>query len=122
MERQALHPPSPAASSTTAAGTSEEEGLHARPLPHILEVAFYLVSGEFGGGRIGTFSLPPHIDVGFFGGGGTGPPLRNAGEYFGGGGIGIPPHILEDFGPFLKRGFELRAVWRRRMCIPQSGI
>ena len=25
-----------------------------RPLPHILEVAFYLVSGDFGGGRIGT--------------------------------------------------------------------
>ena len=28
VERQALHTPSPAASSTTAAGTSEEEGLH----------------------------------------------------------------------------------------------
>ena len=51
--------PSPAASSSTAAGTSEEEGLHACPLPHIFEVAFYVVSGDFGGGRIGTFSLPP---------------------------------------------------------------
>ena len=29
------HPSSPAASSSTAAGTSEEEGLHAYPLPHI---------------------------------------------------------------------------------------
>ena len=47
-------PPSPAASSTTAAGTSEEEGLHTCPLPHILGMAFYLVSGDFGGGRIGT--------------------------------------------------------------------
>ena len=46
----------------------------------------------------------------------------NAGEHFGGGGTGPPPHIFEDLGPFLKRGFELRAVWRRRMCIPQSGI
>ena len=52
--RKALHLPSPAASSTTAAGTFEEEGLHACPLPHIAEVAFYLVSGDFGGGRIGT--------------------------------------------------------------------
>ena len=52
---------------------------------------------------------------------GAGPLPHNAGEYFGGGGTGPTPHILEDFGPFLKRGFELRAVWRRRMCIPQSG-
>ena len=29
-------------------------GIAHRPLPHILEVAFYLVSGDFGGGRIGT--------------------------------------------------------------------
>ena len=46
--------PSPAASSTTSAGTSEEEGLHTCPLPNILEMAFFLVSGDFGGGRIGT--------------------------------------------------------------------
>ena len=52
--RKALHPPSPAASSTTAAGTSEDEGLHTCPLPYILEMAFYLVSGDFGGGSIGT--------------------------------------------------------------------
>ena len=26
------------------------------------------------------------------------------------------------FGPFLKRDFGLRAVWRGRMCIPQYGI
>ena len=50
-------PPSPAASFTTAAASSKEEGLHARPPPHILEVAFFLVSGDFGGGRIGTFSF-----------------------------------------------------------------
>ena len=96
--RKAFHPPSPAASSTTAAASSEEEGLHARPLPHILEVAFFLVSGDFGGGRIGTFSLPPHIDEVFFGGGGTGPPR----------------HILEDFSPFLKRDFELRGRYASR--------
>ena len=52
--RKALHTPSPATSSTTAAGTSEEEGLHTCPLPHNLEMAFYLVSRVFGGGRIGT--------------------------------------------------------------------
>ena len=74
----ALHPPSPAASSTTAAGTSEEEGLHACPLPHIAEVAFHLVSGDFGGGRIGTFSLPPH----------------NVREYLGGGRTGLPPRTV----------------------------
>ena len=72
--RMALHFPSPAASLTMAAGTSEEEGLHACPLPHNFEVAFYLVSGDFGGGRIGTFSLPPHNAGEYFGGGGTGPP------------------------------------------------
>ena len=94
--RKALHLPSPAASSTTAAASSEEEGLHARPLPHIFGGYICDFAVYFGGGRIGTFSLPPHI----------------AGEYFGGGGTGPPPHILEDFGPFLKGGFELRAVWR----------
>ena len=52
MGRKALHPSSPAASSSTTAGTSEEEGLHARPLPRILEVAFNVVSGDLGGGRI----------------------------------------------------------------------
>ena len=54
----------------------------------------------FGGGRIGTFSLPPHIDEEFFGGRGAGPLLHIAGGYFGGGGTGPPPHILEDFSPF----------------------
>ena len=77
--REALH--SPAASSSTAAGTSEEEGLHACPPPHIFEVAFPLVSGDFGGGRIGTFSLPPHNAGEYFGGGGTGLPPRNVGVY-----------------------------------------
>ena len=33
--RQALHPSSPPATSALAATSSEEEGLHARPLPHI---------------------------------------------------------------------------------------
>ena len=94
MERKALHLTSPAASSTTAAGTSEEEGLHACPLPHIVEVAFYLVSGDFGGGRIGTFSLPPHDAGEYFGGGGTGLPPHNVREYFGGGGTGPSPHIV----------------------------
>ena len=84
--------PSPAASSTMAAGTSEEEGLHACPLPHNFEVAFYLVSGDFGGGRIGTFSLPPHNVGEYFGGGGTGPPPHNVRKYFGGEGTGPSPH------------------------------
>ena len=75
-----------------AAGTSEEEGLHACPLPHIYEVAFYLVSGDFGGGRICTFSLPPHNAGEYFGGGGTGPPPHNVGECFGGEGTGPSPH------------------------------
>ena len=47
VERKALRLPSPTASSTTAAGISEEEGLHTCPLPHNL-------SGNLGGGRIGT--------------------------------------------------------------------
>ena len=60
VERKGSPPTSPASSSTTTVGTSEEEGLHARPLPRILEVAFYVVSGDFGRGRIGTllFTLP----------------------------------------------------------------
>ena len=57
MGEQALHTPSPAASSATTAGTSEEEGLHACPPPRNLEV-----SGLY------------------LGGGGTGPPLHNVGE------------------------------------------
>ena len=80
VERKALHPPSPAATLALAAASSEEEGLHARPLPHILGDYICNVAVYFGGGRIGTFSLPPHIDAEFSGGGGTGPP----------------PHILED--------------------------
>ena len=69
VERQALHPPpSPAATSALAAASSEEEGLHARPLPHILGDYFCNVAVFFGGGRIGTFSLPPHIDEEFLGG------------------------------------------------------
>ena len=48
--RQALHPSRP----------SEEEGLHARPLPHFFGVYFLNVSAFFGGRGIGTISLPPH--------------------------------------------------------------
>ena len=85
------------------------------PLPHMLEMAILLDSGNFGGGRIGTspflLTLPvctsegegqaflPHINGGYLGGGGTGPPLHNNDEYFGGGGTGPPPHID---GKFLK--------------------
>ena len=74
--------------------SSEEEGLHARPLPHILGEYICDIAVYFGGGRIGTFSLPPHIVEEFSGGGGTGPP----------------PRILEDFSPFLKYDLVLRAV------------
>ena len=90
--------------------SSEEEGLHARPLPHILGEYICDIAVYFGGGRIGTFSLPPHIVEEFSGGGGTGPSPHNAGKYFGGGGTGPPPHIFEDFSPFLKCDLELRAV------------
>ena len=41
---------------------------------------------------------------------GLAPSPHNAGKYFGGGGTGPPPHILEDFSPFLKCDLELRAV------------
>ena len=108
--RQALHTPSSPATFALAAASSEEEGLHARPLPHILGDYICNVAVFFGGGRIGTFSLPPHIVEEFSGGGGTGPPPHNAGEYFGGGGTGPPLHILEDFSPFLKCDLELRAI------------
>ena len=46
---------------------------------------------DFGGGRIGTFSLPPHNAGEYFGGGGTGLPPHNVREYFGGG-TGPSPH------------------------------
>ena len=64
--------------------------MHARPLPHILEVAFNVVCGDFGVGRTGTFSLPS--------------------QYFGVGGTGTPPHMLGDFSPFLKRDLDHSAV------------
>ena len=54
VERQALHPSSPPATSALAATSSEEEGLHARPLPHILGVYINIVAVFFGGGRIRT--------------------------------------------------------------------
>ena len=57
MERQTLHPPSPASSSASTAASSEEEGLHACPLPHILGEYICDVAVYFGGGRIGIFSL-----------------------------------------------------------------
>ena len=48
----ALHPPSSSASSSTAPGTSEGEGLHARPLPHMFDGYINVVAVFFGGGRI----------------------------------------------------------------------
>ena len=93
-DRLSTPSPSPAASSTTTAGTSEEEGLHARPRPRMFEVAFYIVSGDFGGGRIGTVTFlltmmrsslegegQALILTMYLGGGGTGPPLHNSGAY-----------------------------------------
>ena len=52
MATQALHPPSPTATSSCAVASSEEEGLHT--LPHILGVYINIVAVFFGGGRIGT--------------------------------------------------------------------
>ena len=52
--RQALHPSSPPATSTLAATSSEEEGLHARPLPHTFGEYFCVDAAYYGGGRIGT--------------------------------------------------------------------
>ena len=94
VERKALHPPSPGASSTTAAGTSEEEGLHACPLPHIFEVAFCLISGNFGGGRIGTSPFLLTTPVSTSEEEGTGHPPHNVREYLGGGRTGLPPHTV----------------------------
>ena len=99
--RQALHPSSPAASSSCTEASSEEEGLHARPLPHILGEYICDIAGYFGGGRIGTFSLPPHIVEEFSGGGGIGPPPHNSGVYFGGGGTGPLPHNVGTFDDFM---------------------
>ena len=54
MGRQALHPSSPAAASALAVASSEEEGLHTRPLPHTYGEYFCVVAVFIGGGRIGT--------------------------------------------------------------------
>ena len=99
--RQALHTPSPAPSSATVAYTSEEEGLHADPLPHNLSGYICDVSVHFGGGggiapqaillttAVVTseeegLHLPPlpRIAGGYFGGGGTGPPPHSIGMFF----------------------------------------
>ena len=69
-------------SSSIAPGTSEEEGLHAGTLPHILEGYFNDVA----------VYLPPHNIGEFLGKGGTGPLSHNTGGFLGGGGIGPPPH------------------------------
>ena len=54
MGRQALHPSSSAATSALAVASSEEEGLHTRPLPHTYGEYFCVVAVFIGGGRIGT--------------------------------------------------------------------
>ena len=54
MGRQALHTPSPPETSALAATSSEEEGLHARPLPHTFGEYFCVDAAYHGGGRIGT--------------------------------------------------------------------
>ena len=56
--------------------------MHARPLPHVLGDFICNVAVFFGGGRIGTFSLPPHIEEGISGGGGTGPLPHNVSDFF----------------------------------------
>ena len=58
--------------STTAARSSEKEGLHSGPPPRNYGV--YL-----GGGGTGP---PPHNCGDYLAGGGTGPPTHNSGEYF----------------------------------------
>ena len=83
MGRQALHPSSPAATSALAVASSEEEGLHTRPLPHTYGEYFCVVAVFIGGGRL-AHSLPPHNGEEFSGGGGTGPPSHISGVYIGG--------------------------------------
>ena len=120
--RKALRPPSPAASSTTAVGTSEEEGLHACPLPHNFEVAFYLVSRDFGGGRIGTFSLPPHNAGVYFGGEGTGPSPHNVDVLLGRGGTGLPPRTIGvHLMPLTVENDELIYVPRPKRAVTVEG-
>ena len=100
--------PSPVASSTTAASTSEEEGLHAGALPHNLNGYICDISVYFGGGGIAPQAfllttavatseeegiapqgLPPNNSGGYFGGGGIAPQALFLAE---GGGTGPPPH------------------------------
>ena len=89
--------------------SSEEEGLHARPLPHILGEYICDIAVYFGGGRIGTFSLPPHMDEGFSGGGGgTGPPPRNSGDFI------ALSCIVDDYAwEVLGRGIAPRVAFHR---------
>ena len=91
--------------------------MHARPLPRILEVAFNVISGDFGGGRIGTVSFlltmtrgsPEGEGQALFltttvcssGEEGTGPPLHTSGLYFGGRGTGPLPHNVSAFDVYL---------------------
>ena len=97
--RQALHSPSPVASSATVASTSEGEGLHADPLLHILSEYICDVSVFFGGRGIAPqalllstavatseeeglhFTPLPRIAGGYFGKG-QGPPPHTSGVYF----------------------------------------
>ena len=58
--RQALHPSRPPATSALAATSSEEEGLHARPLPHIFGEYFCVDAAYHGGGRICTLPSSSH--------------------------------------------------------------
>ena len=69
-------------------------GIAHRPLPHIFEMAFYLVSGDFGGGRIGQALL-----------------LTTSGEYFGGGGTGLPPRTVGVYMHMVGNNDELNILY-----------
>ena len=96
VERQALHSPGPAASSTTAASTSKEEGLHAAVFltTSASTSATSLCTSEEEGLHTG---LPPRNVGMYIGGGGTGPLPHNVGVFFGGRETGSRPHSDECF-------------------------
>ena len=122
VERQALHPPSPASSSASTVASSEEEGLHTALFltTSASTSATSLCTSEEEGlhtglplHNVGMYlggrgkGLLPHKIGEFLGGGGTGPPPHNVGLYFVGGGTGLLPHnVGECMQPVLRSKFR----------------
>ena len=127
MERQALHPPSPASSSASTVASSEEEGLHTALFltTSASTSATSLCTSEEEGlhtglplHNVGMYlggrgkGLLPHKIGEFLGGGGTGPPPHNVGLYFGGGGTGLLPHNVGEYMQLVLRFALSMSAWR----------